>query len=359
MSRAPTFDARPMSALLAVGLLAVAATPARAQQQPPPVERADTVAGLDVSAGETSVDELARRWADARGLVLQLDPQVTMVRVTFAQDAHLDARALRHVLDMHDVVAVERDGVLEVHHRRNLSQRVGPPWDYVEGRVAPGDRVVTAVMPVEHGKGMEIFTVIRALLTRDTNRIGNILFVQGPDTIVVVDLAHNVSYYQDLVAALDRPSPLVGRRMRLSVYEVDRAWWTKTREAHPTPAALAGAARGGGADSVSLLADAILHGAAPVALERDVVIDGLRTRVTLEVGGPPRLAKGDGEVVLPSSRDELHLRLRLDVHTESAAVLRLSAHTTFALGDAGPSVQSFTGRADERPTDVVVILERE
>ncbi|MCW8137834.1 MAG: hypothetical protein KIT58_02920 [Planctomycetota bacterium] len=42
------------------------------------------------------------------------------------------------------------------------------------------DELVTAVFQVKHGAGNSIFATVRGLLTRDTNRIGNILSTWGP-----------------------------------------------------------------------------------------------------------------------------------------------------------------------------------
>ena len=191
------------AATLAAGLLVFAAVPALAQEQP--LERPE--ATLRVEAGEAPVSDLLQRWADARGKVLQLDPQLAQLRLRFGAAAELDAASLRHVLDFHDVVLLERGDVLEAHHRRNLSQKGGPPWQHVEGLAPRTDELVTCAVPIVHGAGSAIFATVRGLVTRDANRIGNILYVQGPEVIILVDLGHNVRYYQEVIAALDRPPP--------------------------------------------------------------------------------------------------------------------------------------------------------
>lgn len=342
------------AATFAAGLLVFAAVPALAQDQP--VERPE--ATLRVEAGESAVSDLLQRWADARGKVLQLDPQLAQLRLRFGADAALDATSFRHILDFHDVVLLERGDVLEAHHRRNLSQKGGPPWQHVEGLAPRTDELVTCVVPIEHGAGSSIFATVRGLLTRDANRIGNILYVQGPEVIILVDLGHNVRYYQEVIAALDRPPPLASSRARLSVYEVDRAWWTKTRAGRAAPAALADALRAA-VDQASLVGEVALHGAEPFAVERDVQVDGQQVRLTLEVGALTRSGKDGEPVVVPAAGPGQQLRLRLDVGGPGAAALRLTAHTTFAAGEGAPSVQTFSGRAGERPTDVVVLIERD
>lgn len=346
----------PRAATLAAGLLLLVWTPATAQERP--VDRPD--GRLQVDVGDMAVEQLLLSWARRQGKLLQLDPQLQQVRVRFSEPATLDALTLRHVLDMHDVVLVERDGVLEAHHRRNLAQKVGPPWDYVEGLAPRSDRFVTCVVPVKHGAGNAIFATLRGLLTRDTNRVGNILYVQGPEVIIVLDLGHNVRYYQEVIAALDRPPPLASSRVRLTVYEVERAWWTKARAERPSATALAATLRAASADAVTLLSEAALQGADPVAVERAVEVDGQQVRLSVEVGATARpQADGEGLVLAPQSHGGVALRLRLDVNTPSSAPLRLTAHTSFAVGEGAPSVQSFSGRAGPRPTDVVLVVERE
>lgn len=345
----------PRAAALAAGLLLLVSTPATAQERP--VERPDPT--IQVEAGEVSLEQVLQRWASAQGKLLQLDPQLQPYTVRFAAPASLDALTLRHVLDMHDAVLVERDGVLEAHHRRNVAQKLGPPWDYVEGLAPRDDRLVTCVVPIEHGAASSIFGVVRGLLVRDTNRIGNVLYVQGPEVIVLVDFGHNVRYYQEVIAALDRPPPLASSRVRLAVYEVERAWWTKTRAERPSATAQATTLRAGGNDAVTLLSEAALQGAEPIALERAIEVDGQQVRLSIEVGATAR-AKADGEgAVIAQTHGGVAVHLRLDVIDEASTPLRLNAHSSFAVGDGAPSVQSFSGRDGPRPTDVVLVVERE
>jgi type II secretory pathway component GspD/PulD (secretin) len=80
-------------------------------------------------------------------------------------------------------------------------------WCVVPGDQVPAnDELVTAVFQVKHGAGASIFATVRGLLTRDTNRIGNILYVQGPERIILVDLASKVRYYREVIEQLDVPA---------------------------------------------------------------------------------------------------------------------------------------------------------
>ena len=65
---------------------------------------------------------------------------------------------------------------------------------------------MTRVVQVRHGGGNAIFATLRGLLTRDPNRVGNLLYVQGSEQLVVCDFARNVRYYEQTIRALDQPA---------------------------------------------------------------------------------------------------------------------------------------------------------
>jgi len=196
---------------------------------------------LDVAPGEVEAAALVRRWAAVRGLVATVDPQIQQVRLTFDRPATLSARDLRDVLDMHDVVLVRgRGDALHAHHRRNLAQKEGPPWDRVTDEVVDPDRIVTREIPIRHGAGNAIFAAVRGLLTRDTNRIGNILYVQGSERIIVVDLAHKVRYYEEVIHGLDQPAARrAAAPARLVAFRVDGDDWRELQGAGATAQAAA------------------------------------------------------------------------------------------------------------------------
>lgn len=314
---------------------------------------------LHVEAGEVEATAVIERWAALTGKVVTIDPQVQPIRLEFTAPAAIDASTLRHVLDAHDVVLVERDGMLQAHHRRNLNQKVGPPWDLVEG-LAPDDlRLVTCVVQVRHGAGNSIFATIRGMLTRDTNRIGNILYVQGPEVIIIVDLAPSVRYYQEIISKLDQPPPVREQRAQLTVYEVQRAAWTRLQAGAPSAAARAEALRAASGDQatgVVQLAEGQFLGSEPVSIQRVVSEGRGQTALKLELGRPARVEGAPEDGLAPVSADGLHLRLALTVVSEGGGTLTLSTHTRFAAA-GGPVVQSFSGRGGAQPTDVIVVLE--
>lgn len=348
--------ARSAAAALAAAALCFLSSPALAQDGAPP----DAFV-LEVEEGEVGAAELALRWAERVGKVPSIDPQVEGVRIRFHAAARLDLATLRELFDMYDVVPVERAGNLQFHHRRNINQKCGPPWDYVEGAAPDDDRLITCVTRIHHGAGNSIFATIRGLLTRDTNRIGNILYVQGPEVIIIVDMASKVRYYQQVIEAMDRAAPTY--RTRVTVFEAPRAAWARIRDGERGAAARAAAIRKAAGESggPTVLADGTFDGADPVSISRRGAIDGdLRAHVALHVGphSNAQAAPGQPVVVAPGvSGGESQLRLTLELIREGAPELQLEVETRMSLGGAaGVAVESFTGRPT---TEIVIVLERE
>lgn len=349
----------PTAALLAVACVISFSPDVRAQEARP-----GDGPHLEVQAGELQATDVIEQWAALTAQVVTIDPQLQPIRLRFTTAARLDARTLRHVLDFNDIILVERDGMLQAHHRRNLSQKVGPPWDLIEGLAPDDDRLVTSVVSIRHGAGNAIFATMRGLLMRDTNRIGNILYVQGSEVIVVCDLAANVRYYQDVIAALDRPPPVARARSRVAFYEVRRAAWAAVQKGEPTAERRAAALRASSADAdggVVLLAEGMFDGSEPVSFDRGTQAGAERTRLTVEVGVPTS-TEGDGtpesprRLVSGSASAGLHLRLSLEIVSNDQVALSLRSLTRFAA--AGSTVlYSFSGRGGAQPTDVIVVLE--
>ncbi len=190
-------------------------------QTPAPLE-----AVIELEAGEHTAEDVVERWAEAANLTASLDPQVSTVRIHLDRAVRLDGATLERLLDANDVVVVIEDELLKAYHRRNLAQHEGPPWTPLLAPDAPADphhRIVTAVVPVRHGAGNAIFATVRGLLTRDPNRVGNILYVQGSEQIILVDFGPKVAYYRQVIAALDVPPPSL--TLQVSAYLLPRDAW--------------------------------------------------------------------------------------------------------------------------------------
>ena len=174
---------------------------------------------------EIAVPQILQQWGTKFDALVIMDPQVQTIRIKFLTniDVPMTWGTMKMILDFYDVVIVESQPtpngpfVIRAHHRRNLAQKEGPPWRYVEGTDLPEhEELVTAVFQVEHGAGNSIFSTVRGLLTRDTNRVGNILYVPGPEIIIIVDLASKVRYYGRVIQALD----VAGPRVQMKIFQI-------------------------------------------------------------------------------------------------------------------------------------------
>ena len=82
-----------------------------------------------------------------------------------------------------------------------------------------------------------IFANLRGLLSRDPLRLGTILYIQGPERIVVFDLAPKVSYYREVMRSLDQAYPTP--RQQVTIYEVPDATWARLKATSDQEAAAA------------------------------------------------------------------------------------------------------------------------
>lgn len=212
---------------LVVALLLVAGFSDAAYAQAKPDDNATMEMEYRANA-DIEASQILTMWGRHFGALVIQDDQVRTVRIRFLTNVNtrMTWGAMKMVLDFHDIVVVESqpspDGpwVLRAHHRRNLAQKEGPPWRYVRGEDVPNhEEIVTAVFQVKHGAANSIFATVRGLLTRDSNRIGNILYVQGPEVIIIVDLASKVRYYGRVIEALDVPGP----RKIMKIYQIQHA----------------------------------------------------------------------------------------------------------------------------------------
>ncbi len=186
----------------------------------------DTALDFKVDPGTPiDADKLLRLWSDKLQVPILVDPQMTGTKVHLESAPHLTWGACKAVLDFYDVVLEERDifgaRILLAHLRRNLPAKAAPPFPVVppEELASHKGQIVTTIIPVKNGSGNDLFATVRGLLVRDVNRIGNILYVRGPDTLIIVDLAENVDYYASIIRALDQPE----RGARTRVFHLEHA----------------------------------------------------------------------------------------------------------------------------------------
>jgi type II secretory pathway component GspD/PulD (secretin) len=186
----------------------------------------DTAMDLKIdSATPIDADKLLKLWSDKLQVPIVVDPQMAGTKVRLDSDPHFTWGATKAILDFYDVVVEERDifgaRIFFAHLRRNLPAKVAPPFPVVspEELASHKGQIVTTIIPVKNGSGNDLFATVRGLLFRDVNRIANILYVRGPDTIIIVDLAENVDYYVSVIRSLDQPE----RGTRTRVFHLEHA----------------------------------------------------------------------------------------------------------------------------------------
>lgn len=336
---------------LRAALLALALTaPLAAQEKPDqPTETA-----LTVPAGDLRVAELAEQWTKATGMPVTVDPQAGQVVIHFGAQTQIGREVLRSVLGFNDVVVVEDAAGLAFHHRRNLATRLPVNSPVISGQEAPaGDQLLTAVHYVQHGAGGAIFATLRGLMARDTNRIGNLLYVSGPEALVISDLAPQVRYYQQLIEKLDVAPATTSVTLR--VLELPRARWTAlSATARGAALAKALASEPGVTELEAAMLD--LTGEAFVTQRDHRLNDGTR-QVRVQVGRPSVATGKDGAVVVTPSAETA--QLAMDVFMQGGPE-SLNRHVELQIpalrGEESTLVQSFAGREGDAPTQLVLVL---
>lgn len=216
---------------LAIPLLTL--TPALAQDA-----KLDPQIELEVpESAELTVPAILETVATKLKAVLIVSPSVRSLQIKFANRSSLPLKwsALKKILRFHDVIVHESQPsgpkgpwLLQVMGAREVQTRSGGPNPFVSPDQIPAhDEVVTAVFKIKHGAASAIYANLRGILARDPTRSGNILYIQGPELVIVTDLSRNVVYYRSLIQTLDRP--VLGASCEVSVYEVPASIWERVK----------------------------------------------------------------------------------------------------------------------------------
>jgi len=213
--------------------LAMPVLPALAQAPEPEDRSAEERTELDDvtlsfrfrSGEEFEVDQLLQQWGVALGQIVIADSQIRGQKIKLlTQSATMTWKVFKKILMMNGVVVVEEKVgadqlLIKAYMQRNLQTNESPPFSFegVGRRLPRRSEIVTAAIQVKNGAGREIFATVRGLLTRDRNRVGEILHVPGPEVILVTDFAPNVEYYKNIIQALDIQAP--GQKIRIRKLE--------------------------------------------------------------------------------------------------------------------------------------------
>jgi hypothetical protein len=192
---------------------------AQGQDKPQPVPAVNSLNDIDlgdVVSSDNAVDatELLNLWAPRLKASIVADPQMAGLKIPAREtDQKTTWGSFKKVLDFHDVVVEENEAsghlIVFAHLRRNIACRVAPPFQVIppSDPIPARDAIVTAFVQIKHGAANDIFATVRGLLVRDVNRIGNILYVRGPEVIIISDFASNCTYYKKIIEQLDIEGP--------------------------------------------------------------------------------------------------------------------------------------------------------
>lgn len=305
---------RVLGALSVLALaLACAADPARAQQGDIEAQLGEKVL-LKVPVGggpEIAMEEILRDVGERFKVPITIDDALKGKKIKFYTSAEINYNVLRAILQSYQVELVweQVDGakILHAYQQRNVAQNVtGATPFFNEGEKLPGtEQVVTAVYQVKYADANGIQTAIRALMTRDQRRVGNIVQVPKSDIIILTDFTSAVDFYIKVAKALDQPLPTFTYKIVQVQYaaadELAQLITTLQRTLDtggaagsgqpgqpPSPRPAPGAA-GAGPGQAQVVADVRTNKVVILALPNDIAaIEKLIHEMDVKVDPPPR-----------------------------------------------------------------------
>lgn len=213
---------------LTLGSTLAILTPTYAQDS-----KLDAPLEVEVPAGEGAVEvgDLVRAWARQTGRRAFVTRQVANLKVRLGVGGHTLTRTqLSEALRDHEVLLVETPERVRAMHHRSAQSRIqlSAGKIYTQDQALPTyNTPVTLVYQVKSGAGSTMFANLRGLMSRDSLRLGNVLYIQGPERIVITDLAPKVAYYREVMRKLD--VALIPRQpsQHVTVYEVPHQIWSR------------------------------------------------------------------------------------------------------------------------------------
>jgi len=243
---------------LTLGSALAILTPALAQET-----KLEAPLELEVPAGEgqVEVEDLVQAWARQTGRSAFVSPQIASLKVRLAVGGHSLTRAeLLALLGDNEVLLVESATRVRALHYREAQARVNSTQAkvYTEAQTLPAlNAPVTLVYQVKNGAGSALYANLRGLMSRDPLRLGNILYIQGAERIIVFDLAPKVASYLALLRTLDQA--IFKPSQHVTIYEVPASTWSRLK-ATPGPEAAAALTKLAAEGKATLHDEARVHG---------------------------------------------------------------------------------------------------
>ncbi len=308
----------PLALGFAVALGALVGTPAvRAQEAEKPKEdpySVEILLKVPMQGLEISVEELLRDAGERLKKVVVIDEALRGKKIKFYTAGEYNFNIVRNILATFGVEIVVEvvDGreLLKTYLQRNLPQMgipVATPF-FLEGESLPGtNQIVTAVYQVKNADANGVQTAIRALMTRDPRRVGNIIYVQRSESVIVTDLKDAVEFYLKICKALDVALPSFDYKIIQIQYALADELATIVNNLYrlleagsgggaipgqpgqPAPARPPGAPGAGGAAQAQVVADPRTNKVVILALPAEIErIERLVKEIDVRVDPPPR-----------------------------------------------------------------------
>ncbi len=178
--------------------------------------------------GPMKVEDVLDMASQIIGQRIIIDPALQGVSLQMLDDGSVTMDELRAILSMHDIELVYQlvDGqtVIKAYLQRNLTNReIGKVTRFFSAGAAlpANNEIVTSVVEVRVANVEQVFAQVRALMSRDRDRLGNILFARGSTRLIITDKASHVAFYKQVIEALDQlPTALSMRVVALQHAEV-------------------------------------------------------------------------------------------------------------------------------------------
>lgn len=163
-----------------------------------------------------NAEDVISQLAEITGKTYVVEEVLRQIKINLPGRVELDEFKLQAILEINDIVLVptrdDETEVVKAYLQRNLMAReIGRPTRFFGvGDAIPEDHeIVTAALRIEHTDAEQVFAQIRAMMARDRDRLGNIVYLPGKNVLLVTDKASSLRYYFRLVEAVDVPGPTV------------------------------------------------------------------------------------------------------------------------------------------------------
>ena len=153
-----------------------------------------------VNGADMPMQEFVNQVAEMTGKTIILDPRQQNAKVTVFSNTELDPDGVYElfltVLKVHNLGAVENNGVVEVLQNTTVKQSGADPVGLDD---AASSQLVTRVIPLSHVQASEVVKTIRPLMPQ----AAHVAAIEDPNVLILADFASNISRLTNLIKQTD------------------------------------------------------------------------------------------------------------------------------------------------------------